>query len=291
MRGLRTVAAAFLIVLGASLIALWAVSGVVVRAVEDGTVVHGIAQRALDDDAVSARIARAVADGALEALADAGVDLERLGLDGAVRGLLEDEASTDDFHAAVLAQIDGARAQFEAEVTAEDRASAPLLIDVDVSDYVNGRIDDVPVVGERAPDVVVAPIPVRVMSADAFDTVRTGYRYAQLAQSWGLVAGIACIVVGLVVTHRTRWFVAKAGLAVGVIAGGLWLLLQWWGVEGFARALPGGADGSAGAALLEIVTDETMAVLEARLGVVALVGLAVCALALAFALLTRRRDA
>ncbi|WP_062303719.1 hypothetical protein [Demequina subtropica] len=291
MKALRTVASAVLILLGASLIASWAVGGVLVRTVEDGTAVHGIAERALATDAIVDAAADAMADGALDAIAEAGVDLERLGLDAAVRAAIEGAARSDDFRDAVLDQIDAAHAQFAAEATAEDRAPAPLLIDIDASGYVNARIDDVPGIGSRVPDLALEPVPVRVLSATAFERVRTGYRYAELAQRWGLWAGIACIVLGLVVTHRTRWFLAKAGLAVGAVAGGLWLVLTWWGVEGIARALPGGQDGAAGEALLRIVTAEGVDALAGRLGVVALVGLAVGAVALAGALLMGRRRA
>ncbi|WP_062316252.1 hypothetical protein [Demequina maris] len=289
MSALRTVLSALLIILGGSLIALWAVSGVVVKAVEDGTAVQGIAERALANDVIVDAVGTAIADGTLDALADAGLDLSILGLDDVVRNAIEGAARTRDFREAVLDQVDDAHGQLAAELTAEDRDPGPLVIEIDPSAYVNGQIDQIPVVGERAPEVTIAPVPVEVMDADTFDDVRTGYRLMEIAQRWALWAGIALILVGLVVTHRTRWFMAKAGLAVGVIAGGLWLALRWWGVDGIAAVLPGGADGTAGSALIRIVSEDTVAMLEDRLSVVALVGFAVAAVFLVVALVARPR--
>ncbi|WP_062522678.1 hypothetical protein [Demequina silvatica] len=289
MRALRTVVSALLILAGASLIAAWAVSGVVVRAVEDGTAVHAIAERALEDQAIVDAIGTAIADGALDGLAEAGYDLDFLGLDDVVREAIENAARSDDFRTALLAQVDDARAQFSAQVTAEVRAPAPLVIEIDPSQYVNARIDDIPVVGERAPEVALDPVPIEVMSAADFEDVRTGYRALELAAQWGLWAGLAAIVLGLVITHRTRWFMVKAGAAVAVVAGGLWLVLQWWGVDGIVATLPGGAEGSAGTALLRIVTEGTVAALSERLGVIALVGAAVAAVFLVVAWVTRPR--
>ncbi|WP_062529618.1 hypothetical protein [Demequina rhizosphaerae] len=289
MRALRTVLSALLILAGASLIALWAVSGVVVKAVEDGTAVHAIAERALADDVIVDAVGDAIADGALDALADAGLDLSLLGLDDVVRSAIEGAARTRDFRTAVLAQVDDAHGQLSAELTAEKREPGPLVIDIDPSDYVNGQIDQIPVVGEAAPEVAIAPVPVEVMDAEAFDDVRRGYGLIELAQRWALWAGIALIVLGLFVTQRLRWFMAKAGLAVGVIAGGLWLALRWWGVDGIAAVLPGGADGTAGSALVRIVSEDTVAMLEDRLSVIALIGLAVAAVFLVVALVTRPR--
>ncbi|MDN4474681.1 hypothetical protein QQX09_02305 [Demequina sp. SYSU T00192] len=289
MSALRTVLSALLIIVGGSLIALWAVSGVVVKAVEDGTAVQAIAARALDNDVIVDAVGDAIADGALDALADAGLDLSLLGLDDVVRDAIAGAARTRDFREAVLAQVDDAHGQLSAELTEEDRAPGPLVIDVDASAYVNGQIDRIPVVGERAPEVSLAPVPVEVMDADTFDDVRTGYRLMELAQRWALWAGLALIVLGLFVTHRLRWFMAKAGLAVGAIAGGLWLALRWWGVDGIAAVLPGGADGTAGSALVRIVSEDTVAMLEDRLSVIALIGFAVAAVFLVVALVTRPR--
>ncbi|WP_062464042.1 hypothetical protein [Demequina soli] len=289
MRALRTVASAVLILVGASLIALWAVSGVVVSAVEDGSAVHSIATRALSDQEIVDAVGTAIADGALTALADAGVDLSRLGLDDTVRGWIEDAARTDEFRTALLAQVDDARAQFATQVTEPDRAPAPLILELDADQYVNSQIARIPVVGSRAPQVDLAPIPVQVMDASTFEDVRTGYHVMELAQRWALWAGIALVVLGLFVTHRARWFVAKAGLAVGAIAGGLWLVLTWWGVDGIASVLPGGSGGTAGEALTRLVTQDTVDALQARLGVVSLVGFAVAAVFLVVALVTRPR--
>ncbi|WP_156155826.1 hypothetical protein [Demequina phytophila] len=291
MRALRTVLSALLILVGASLIAAWAVSGVVVRAVEDGTAVHAIAERALEDQAIVDAIGTAIADATLDALAEAGYDLGFLGLDDVVRGAIENAARSDDFADALLAQVDDARAQFSSHVTEEERAPAPLVIEVDPSQYVNARIDDIPVVGERAPDVALQPVPVEVMSASDFEDVRTGYRAVETAAQWALWAGLAAIALGLVVTHRTRWFMVKAGAAVAVVAGGLWLVLRWWGVDAIVATLPGGADGSAGTAFARIVTEDTVAALSERLGVIAAVGFAVAAVFLVVALLTRPRAA
>lgn len=291
MSALRTVASALLILLGASLIALWAVAGVVVGAVEDGSAARGIAERALDEPVVVAEVTEQVADRALAALADAGFDAEALGIDGLLRGLIAAETESDTFREAVLDQVDDARAQIEAELTAEERAPGPLVITVDPNAYVNARVDDVPLIGDALPEVTIAPVPVEAVEADRFEDMRRGYGWLQTAQDWALWAGLAALVGGLIVTHRTRWFVAKAGLGVAAIAAALWLMLAIWGVDGIAAVLPGGSEGTAATALTRIVSEATVPDLQARLAVVAGIGAAVAAVFLGLALLGRRREA
>ncbi len=290
MRILRTIASAVLILLGASLIALWAVSVVAVRAVEDGTALHGMAERALDDPRVVVALGETLGDGAVDALEERGIDTSTLGLDDALRALVGGAVGTDEFRQALLAQIDDARAQFAAQLTDALRDPRPLVLLVDATDYLNERIDSIPLVGSSVPDVTVPPVPVEVLDADTFETVRSVYSVMEWAKTWALWAGIALIVVGMVVTQRLRWFLAKTALAVGAIAGGLWAAMQVWGVDGIVAALPGGRDGGVGTLITRVMTEETVPLVQDRLLAVAFWALGIAAVAFAIAVLVRPAD-
>ncbi|MFP5359584.1 MAG: hypothetical protein ACLGHM_03705 [Actinomycetes bacterium] len=290
MRILRTLVSALLIVAGAVSIALWAVSGVVVSAVEDGTAVRAIATAALEEPAVVEAIGASLGDAAVEGLADAGLDLAVVGLDAPLRELVAGAARTPEFRQALLAQVDDARVQFARELTAEDRAPAPLVITVDASGYVNGQIATLPVVGAAAPQLELAPVPVTVMSEERFEDTRRAYDVAQFAHRWGLWVGLGLFLLGLIVSPRTRWFLAKAGLAVAVLAGAAWIALEVWGLETIAGALPGGADGPAGTALSAIITAETVPLLQERLITVGAAAAGVGSVALMIALVRLPRS-
>lgn len=279
MKWVNTVISAILILMGAASIALWAVSTVAVSAVEDGTAVHGIAVRALDDPEIVAALGETLADGAVDALAERGIDPSRLGLERALRTLIENEVATDEFRDALLEQIDAGHEQFATQLTQVLGEPAPLVLEVDPSAYVNTRIASIPVVGAGIPPITMPPLPVEVLDAQTFEDVRSVYSLMELASPWALWLGIAFIVIGMFVTLRFRWFLAKTGLAIGAVTGGLWLILRLWGVDGIVRVLPGRSGGSLGTLLTRVMTEETVPALESRLLVVAAAALI---LALAF---------
>lgn len=265
MRWVRTLVSALFILAAASLFSLWAVSAVTVRALEDGTAVHGIAEEALADPEVVAAIGDALADAAVASLKQRGIDPARLGLEDALRELISDAVATEEFSASLLDQVDASYAQLSQQLTASLAAPAPLTLAIDVSGYVNTLIDSIPVVGVQVPDIQIDPIEVQALDAETFQDVRTAYTLLSWAQDWALWVGIGVVVVGMFITLRLRWFLTKVGAATAAIAGALFAALHFWGVESVVALVPGGKDGSVGRLVLEVATEATVPAVELRL--------------------------
>jgi len=282
----RTLVSAVCILLGAALIASWAVSSVLVRAVEDGTALRGIAERALDSSQVREAIAAEATDRALGAIADAGAGAAGPLIDGAIETAMRRAVDSPQFAEAALNAVDDAHAQFAAALTDSLREPAPLVIEVDVSDTINGRIDDLPAVGEAIPDVSVPPVRVEVLDAATFETTRAAYSRVEWAAAWGLWAGIGALTVGIVVSARRRWFVAKTLLAVGVISLGFGAAIAVFGPETIVRFVPGGGEGAWATLWRDVLTEEAAPVVTTRalwLGAAALAGAAIAAAVAALA--------
>lgn len=261
---LRTVMSALCIIAGAFLIASWAVSSVIVDAVEDGTALRGITERALDSPEVRAALAEHMTDRAVGSLSESGFDASLPLVRGAVESGFEAVVSTDAFRDSVLAEVDDAHGQFAEQLTDSLQEPAPLVLEVDVSDTVNARLDEVPGVGTSLPEVTVAPISVEVLSAGTFTTVRDTYQQIEWASTWGLWVGIGLLIAGLLVSQRRRWFVAKVLLAVGVIClllGGAIALL---GPETIVTFIPGGTEGPLSTIWRDILTEETAPLVMTR---------------------------
>ncbi len=219
---MRTLVSALAIVAGALMIVGWLIATPVVSIIEDGSLATSVTERFFDDDALLGQASDAVAERAVEALAERGVS------GGAVEsgvGLAVDAlAQSDAFAAVVIAAVDRQREEIAAQLTDPDREPAPLTVAVDLSGAVNDTIDGVPVVGSAAPDVALAPIEIQLADADRTEQLRTGYRVASWLQQWGLWAGLALLVFGLLVSKRKKWLIPKfagalavAGLAVAAI--------------------------------------------------------------------------
>lgn len=266
--GLRTVASALLIIAGALLVVMWAVAGVAVRAVDDGTAVHGMAQQALSDPEISEAIADDAAEASVQALRDRGVDLDRLGLESALRGLVEQAVQTEAFRSLLLDQVDTTRDQVADQLTAALDTPQPLVLTIDVSDWVNAQIESIPVIGAAVPDIRVPGVEVEVLDRETFAEVRGAYAVVSWLATWGVWCGAALIVIGMFVTHRFRWFLAKAGLAIAVIAGAAWVAVRLWGLDALALVWPF-PDGSVATLVAEVVTDAATPAIEARLTTVA----------------------
>ena len=253
---LRTLLSALCVLGGAVLIASWAVSSVVVDAVEDGTALRGITERALDSSAVRAVIAERMTDQAIAGLADAGIDANGALVRSALESSIEAAVGTEAFRESVQNEVEGAHGQVAEQLTDSLREPAPLVLQVDVSDTINDRIDEVPGVGGAIPDVAVTPVSVEVLDADTFETARDTYRQVEWAAQWGLWAGLALLVVGILVSYRRRWFLAKVLFALGVISllfGGAIALL---GPDTIVTFIPGGSEGSLATVWRDILTEE-----------------------------------
>jgi hypothetical protein len=95
-----------------------------------------------------------------------------------------------------------------------------------------------------------------------------------------LWAGLALIVLGMVVSTRKRFVIAKFFAAVGVFSLGAYVALVWIGPERVAGWLPGGGDGSWGRVLTGIIAEEALPAVTSTLllaGGIALIAAAVAA--------------
>ncbi|WNM28521.1 hypothetical protein RN607_05820 [Demequina capsici] len=274
MKLLRTIISALCILAGALSIVGWAISSVAVRAVEDGTAVVTITERALDSEAVQSRIADAMTGEVGDWLAGRGVDLQGLGLSDVVGNLLRNVAGSDAFKTLVADQAEAARQQIAEALTDDSRAAAPLVVVVDVDSLVADQLNGVAVLGSVASAVDIAPVEVVVMDADTFERARTAYHVMELAAQYGLWMGIGLVVVGLLVSPRRAWFLPKLLLAIGVMAMVAWGLVRALGTDGVLALLPGGRDGALGTVVGGVLTDEASASLMQRTLWVGLGGLA-----------------
>lgn len=278
---LRTIVSAVMIVLGALFIATWAVSQVVVEAVQDGSAVAGITEAILDSPGALAEVGDQLGDAAIDALADSAIDLAALGLDGAIRDQVTQLVQSEAFAAEVKRQAVNSQSQFEGALTDDARQPGPLVLMMDASPLVNARVDEIPLVGGLVPDLKIAPIPVEVASADTIEDARTAYGFMQFAATWFIWMGIALVAIGLLVSVRKRWFLAKTLLAVGVISIGVWALLTFVPPETIAGWYPGGSDSSVSTIVVETFTEVSAPSVASRMmwwGVIALVGSGIFAL-------------
>jgi len=281
VRAFRTVLSAIAILVGATLVVLWLASWVAVKAVEDGSATERIVVVALKNPAVTSRIGSEVKDKALAALADQGIDLDVWGVGDAAEQSISELVETAEFRNSVVEQLQGAREQLHEELTAPDRPRAPFDIAINTSDLVNDRIDQVAGAAGSIPNVTLAPVRIEVVSADTFETARTGYARVEFAKRFFLWAGLALIVLGMMVSTRKRWVIAKFLAAVGALSLGAYVALGWLGPERIAGWLPGGADGSWGRVWGDVIANDALPAVTGQLllaGGLALAGAAVAAL-------------
>jgi len=281
VRGFRTLLSAIAILVGATLVVLWLVSWVAVKAVEDGSATESIVVVALKSPAVTDKIGAEIKDRSFEALADQGIDLDVWGVGDAAAESIDDLVATEEFRDSVLGQLQAAREELHDELTAPNRPSAPFEIAIDTSELVNDRIDGVTGAVIDIPDVSVAPVRIEVVSADTFEKARTGYARVEFAKRFFLWAGLALIGLGMMVSTRKRWVIAKFLAAVAVFSLGAYVALVWIGPDRIAGWLPGGADGGWGNVFGDVIASEALPAVTGKLLLaagIALLGAAVAAL-------------
>ncbi|WP_084101119.1 hypothetical protein [Demequina sp. NBRC 110051] len=280
MRALRTLISALCILAGALTILGWAASGLVVRAVEEGTALGAVTRTAFTMPGVVTDISEGAQDQVLASLSERGIDPSAVGLDDEVRDVVDGAVRSPQFEDAMVAAADDAQERFALALTEPDREPAPFTLAVDVSDVVNARIDDVPAVGALAPDVALAPVPIAVIEADTFEDVRATYGAMRWLADWGLWAGLALLAVGMLVSHRRRWFIAKALGAVGVLTLGFGLMVRFVDPAAVMGILPGGEEGTLGTLWAAVITEDAAPQITQRamtIGAVALVAALVAA--------------
>ncbi len=284
MRLLRTILSALCILAGALSILGWAVGGIAVDAVEDGTAVVGFTDRALESDAVQETLAASVTDEVVEWLDDQGLSLGATALEDGLQSLFEALVGSEVFQDVVVSQAEEARAQIADALTDETREKAPLVVVVEVDSLVAEQLEDSPLVGAAASRLDIAPVEVVVMEADTFEHARTAYKILAFLAQYGLWLGAGLVVAGLVISPRRAWFIPKLLLAIGVMSLGAWAALTFMGVDAIVALVPGGDDSAVKALVSGVLTEESVPMLTAR---TLWVGLAALAGAVVFGLLAR----
>jgi len=151
MTTLRRFLATICFVLGLTALVLWGASALVVRSVEDGTLVTGIAQKVVAQPRFTNLITERAQFVVTGRLLENGVDLEALGLKGAMDNVVAAVVKSDAFQKGLLTAVDGARADFADQLTSPESEGQPLILQLDVSAAINQSIADTPVLGNIVP--------------------------------------------------------------------------------------------------------------------------------------------
>jgi hypothetical protein len=246
---LRTVASALCIVLGALLIAAWAASWATLSAIEDSTVIEDSTARAIESEAAQDALVSKATALVMDALDDAGFDSSTPGVEGITAALIEAVVSSDEFIAAVHAQTTSFREQIVDELSSDGEGA--IEVTIDLSAQVNARLGQIPVIGDSIPEISVPGIPVQVMDSEMADTARSVWDVLHFAKQWFGWFGLVFVVLGILVSHRRRWYFAKVALAVAVAAAILWLVVTNVEPVTLAANTPGGA--ATDAVIIEIL--------------------------------------
>lgn len=258
MKALRTFVSAIAILAGAAFVVAWGGAWLLLTAVDDGVVARTMARAALATPSVSASIAEEMMSRTSDSFSGLGINLTAIGAEDSVRAALAEWTQSDDFKQTVLDQVDAAREKLREELASPDRPQGPFTISIDVSGTVNKQLDAVPVVGSQIPSVAVAPVPVEVVSADSFDKARTAYSRLEFAKRYFPWIGGALILLGLAVSTRRRYVIAKFLMAVGAMALVLVATLTIATPDRLARVLPGGDQGTWGRFAIQAFSDAAL---------------------------------
>jgi len=246
------------LILGVIALALWGASEAVVKTVETGSVVTGIAQKVVEQPAVQSAITEKTQEYVTASLSNAGVDIASLGLQGTVDDAVAAAVASPAFQASLTGAIDGARADFAEQLTSPEFAGEPLVVNLDISAVVNQTIASIPVVGSLVPAMTLRPLPVEVAGANEFGKVRSGYAVIHFLRNWAGWIALALILAGIALMPRKRWLLPLGLLFVGLGAGALWVAARFLTVDRIAGRLPGGRDGDLGGALERFAHQESL---------------------------------
>ncbi len=279
MKVLRRFFATICFVLGVIALVLWGVSALVVKTVEDGTVVTGVVQKVVEQPAVTDFITEKAQVLVTTTLSDNGVDLAALGLQGTMDDAVAAAVVSPEFQASLAESVDEARADFAEQLTSPASEGEPLTLHLDVSAVLNETVASTPVVGPLVPTMTLPAIDVEVADANAFGKIRGTYGWIDRFATWAGWAGLLLIGAGIALTPRKRWLIPLGLLWAGLGAGALWTILQWLTVERIAGRLPGGVEGDLGSALLKVAQQDSLDAFAGRVLVVSVVCLVAAALA------------
>ncbi|WP_084103380.1 hypothetical protein [Demequina sp. NBRC 110056] len=278
MRALRVITSAFLVLLGSMMMVVWALAVNTVASIEDGSAADQLTARVLESPATADLVADQVQRMLEERIEGqvGGIALELL--DEEIRELVVSVVGSDLVTGALSAGADRVQNRLFDEVSDPERTPGPFVIAVDLGERVNGRIDEVPVVGPLIPDIDLPEYEVEVIDAATFEDVRTGYSALTFAATWFVWIGLALIVGGIAAAPRWRWFLPRALVGAGALGLAIAFALGAVGPSTLASFMPGGADGGAGVLVEDVVATTALGPIVDVLMVLGIVALGIAAL-------------
>jgi hypothetical protein len=274
----RTIVASFLVLLGVMMIVTWGITSKSVEAIDNGQAAGKLTDKVLSSPAV-ADLAADKAEAQIYEQLSAQFDSRAFELvwgfaQEPIHDAIVSVIGSDFVANSAQAGADRAQAALVTALTEEDRPYGPLMLTIDISPRINARIDQVPVVGGIIPDITVPALEVEVIPADTFEDMRSAYSAAKAVATWFIWIGLALIALGVVVSPRRRWFLARSMLVAGVIVLAVGFAIGAMGAHTIARFMPGGTEGGLGTAVEDLLSDTAIppiADLLIALGIAALI--------------------
>lgn len=249
---LRRFLAFICFVLGVLSLVVWGVSTFIVRAVEDGSLVTGVADKVVQQPWVTKLITEQAQSSVNAKLSASGIDLGSVGLQGTLDDAIAAAVDSDAFRALLTDSVDAARADLARQLTDPAAEGQPLILQIDVGATINRTIQGVPLLGTFTPTVAFDPIPVPVADANQIDKLRGNYRWIHRCAMWAGWIGLLLVGAGIALAPRKRWLIPLGLLWAGLGAGALWVMLRLFPVDRIVGALP--EDGT-GAQLRDAIVD------------------------------------
>ena len=284
MKTLRIIGAAFLVLLGAMMLVSWNVAGKAVSAIESGEAATNLTQKLLDDPNFADAAAQRIADGLVERTQGNLIGRIVAAFEPEIKQAIVRVLESDQVNAAVTKSVSQVEKQLTDELTDPNRPSGPFTVSIDLSDRVNARIDQIPVIGSFIPSVTVPPIQRDLIDAQTFDSIRQVYSGIKLVATWGLLVGILLIVGGFFVAPRSRWYWPQAILGTAVLVLAVSIAVRRVIPAQVANAVPGGSNSGGGTFVRDFLNDNATGPIATRLLLMAIWALVLAAL---FAVIAR----
>ncbi len=278
MKAMRGIGAVFVAFLGVLLVVTWSLSAKTASAIEDGTAARNLTAELLAAPEVTDFAASRIQTALDEQLSDS-----RLGPllsifaqqihDGLVQVL-----SSDFVTGAVATSAGKVADQLTAALTTRDRPAGAFVVALDLSERLNDRLDQIPLVGPLLPSVTLPTVEVEVIDAATIDGVRATYAAVKFASVWFLWFGLLLIGLAAWLARHRRWYAIQVAAGIALLAVGIALTLGRYGPSAVAKVMPGGPDGGAGVFVTQFVSDNAVAPIANVLFTLALTALVLAAL-------------
>jgi hypothetical protein len=242
-RTIRIIGAAFMVLLGSMVLVLWSVAGKTVASIESGEAANNLTQKLLEDPNFSTIAAESVVANLEKQTEGRFINRIIIAFGPELEQVVKNVLESDRVNEAVTNSVDKVSTQLTQELTEANRPSGPFTLSIDISDRVNQRIDEIPVIGGFIPDVTIPPVEKELIDATTFDQIRGYYGGVKLVASWGFLVGLALIVGGFFVAPRSRWYWPQAALAVGFIVLAVSIAVRRVVPAQIVKALPGNTSG------------------------------------------------